>query len=310
MIEGWRWRDALFMTVITISTVGYGETLPLTPRGELFTILLIVMGVGIAAYIFSNITDYIIAGELGGRLRRQRMTREITRMSKHYVVCGYGRVGSEVVSSLCARGDDVVVIDIKPESADILEQLNVGYLIGNAADDDLLIQAGIERAKGLCCCLPDDAGNVFVVLSARELNPELTIISRSYAEHSEAKLIKAGANLAINPYVMTSRRMVAELVHPTVVAFLDVVMREGELELQIEEQTIHESSDMDGHSLADCNIRSETGVNVLAVRRANGVILTNLNPSLLLYKGDTLIGLGTLEQLERLEHRTKGSGQK
>ena len=304
LIEGWPWRTALFMTVITISTVGYGEEIPLSTRGEYFTMALIVLGVGSAAYTFTTFTDYIIAGELRGAWRRQRMKREIEKLTDHYIICGFGRVGQQVVDGLRDSGFDVVVIDSDPVVADALETGEIDFLLGSATDDEILIEAGITRARGLASCLPHDANNVFVVLSARALNPDLTIIARSNLVESAAKLRIAGADQIINPYLITGRRMAAQLVHPTLVEFLDVVMQRGELELRIEDMIIAAGSPMDGKTLAECHVRSETGANVLAVREASGTIHTNIGPDYLLRAGDTLVSLGTPEQLALLAERT------
>jgi voltage-gated potassium channel len=303
VIEGWPWRTALFMTVITISTVGYGEEYPLSTRGEAFTMVLIVMGVGAAAYTFTTFTDYIVAGELRGVLRRQRMKREISKLTNHFVICGYGRVGRQLTESLRESGYGVVVIDSDPTVAEELDEADIYLIQGSAAEDELLQEAGITRARGLASCLPQDADNVFVVLSARALNPDLVIIARSNQVESTTKLRIAGADQIINPYLITGRRMAAQLVHPNVVEFLDVVMQRGELELHIEEVTIGPGSSLDGKTLAEAHVRSETGVNVLAVRKQDRTIHTDIGPTFPLRAGDTLICLGTPQQLAQLAER-------
>ncbi|HRW04843.1 MAG TPA: NAD-binding protein [Caldilineaceae bacterium] len=302
-IEDWGLHDAFFMTVITLSTVGYGEVRPLTQLGEGFTIVLILLGVGGVAYTFSTLADYIVAGELNGFLRRQRMMRDISKLRRHYIICGYGRVGQQVAQGLRANKYDVVVIDAVEDHVAEFEAQGIFYVIGDAASDPVLQQAGIEHASGLCTCLPSDATNVFVVLSARTFNPELFIISRSNLPESERKLRIAGANQVINPYTITGHRMAAQLLHPSVVEFLDVIMRAGELELRIEEIKVGEKSTMNGRSLADCNVRGDTGVNVLAIRRHNGQLYTHLPAAFVLNTGDTLIGLGTQPQLSLLAQR-------
>lgn len=303
LIEDWGWHDAFFMTVITLSTVGYGEVRPLTQMGEGFTILLILLGVGGVAYTFSTLADYIVAGELNGFLRRQRMMRDISKLRNHYIICGYGRVGQQVAQGLRANRYDVVVIDAVTDHVAEFEEQGIYYVIGDAASDPVLQQAGIEHASGLCTCLPSDATNVFVVLSARTFNPKLFIISRSNLPESERKLRIAGANQVINPYTITGHRMAAQLLHPSVVEFLDVIMRAGELELRIEEITVGETSTMKERSLADCNVRGDTGVNVLAIRRYDGQLYTHLPANFTLNIGDTLIGLGTQPQLALLAQR-------
>ncbi len=277
IIEGWSLRDSLFMTIITISTVGYNEVAPLSGRGEVFSMILIVLGVGSAGYTFSILTDYIVAGELRGALRRQRMARDLAKMNDHYIICGYGRVGQNVVDGLLANRFQIVVIDGSHDRVDDLEELDVNYVIGDATDDSVLSEAGIERASGLCMCLPSDADNVFTILSARTLNSDLYIVSRCNAVESEHKLRMAGANQVINPYRITGSRMAAQLLHPGAVEFLDVVMRQGELELRIEEIVIGSDSSLEGQTLGEAHVRANTGVNVLAVRRADASLHTNLH---------------------------------
>ena len=303
LLEGWNWHDALFMTVITLSTVGYGEVRPLTGLGESFTIVLILLGVGGVAYTFSTLADYIVAGEFNGYLRRQRMTRDISKLRNHYIICGYGRVGQQVAEGLRANRYDVVIIDADEGRIAEFEAANLHYVIGDAASDPNLLQAGIEHASGLCTCLPNDATNVFVVLSARTFNPDLFIISRGNLPESERKLRIAGANQVINPYTITGHRMAAQLLHPSVVEFLEVIMRSGDLELRIEEVKIAADSPMSGRSLIECNVRGDTGVNVLAIRRRDGRLYTHFAADFTLHIDDILIGLGTQPQLSRLAER-------
>jgi voltage-gated potassium channel len=300
IIEGWPLSQSLFMTVITISTVGYNEVEPLSPAGEYFSIALIILGVGSAGYSFGVLTDYIVAGELRGALRKNRMARTLARMNNHYIICGFGRVGQQVVESMRANRFEIVVIDGNEARAPDLDALGVAYLIGNATDDAVLSAAGIERASGLCMCLPSDADNVFTILSARAINSQIHIISRCNAVESEHKLRMAGADQIINPYHITGSRMAAQLLHPGAVEFLDVVMRQGELEFRIEEIVIGPNSKLEGHTLGEAHVRANTGVNVLAVRRANGKLFTNLKAEFELATGDALIGLGTVDQLATL----------
>ncbi len=301
LLEGWPWTDALYMTLITISTVGFGEIRPLSEQGRMFTAALIVMGVGGAAYTFSTVADYLIAGELRGVLRRQRMQKRIRQMQGHYIVCGFGRMGRQVAGELMRNESvDVVVVERNPELLEAIERLGAIPVHGDAAADGVLEQAGIERAAGLCVCLPHDADNVFTVLSARTLNRTMTIIARANSEESERKLRIAGATHVINPYAISGRRMARQLIHPSVMEFMDVVMHQGQVEFRIEEIQVKAGSSLDGKTLEECNVRRRTGVNVLAVRRPTGEILTNLAGDFLLRPGDVLIGLGTPKQLEAL----------
>ncbi|MEZ4610976.1 MAG: NAD-binding protein [Caldilineaceae bacterium] len=232
VIEGWPWRTALFMTVITISTVGYGEEYPLSMRGEAFTMVLIVLGVGAAAYTFTTFTDYIVAGELRGVLRRQRMKREISKLTDHFVICGYGRVGRQLAESLRESGYVVVVVDADPAVAAELEDAETYFIPGNARPRTSSCWRPASPRRGLASCLPQDADNVFVVLSARALNATGDYCAQQPGgEHDQAAHRRA--DQIINPYLITGRRMAAQLVHPNVVEFLDVVMQRGELELRM-----------------------------------------------------------------------------
>lgn len=300
MIEGWSFADSLYMTIITVSTVGFSEVRAMSWSGRLFTSFLIIGGVGAAAYTFSTVADYIVAGELRGFLRRQRMANRIKRLHGHYIVCGFGRVGNQVVQELAESGVHLVVIDHDPDVLEYQGDERIITITGDAAADSHLIQAGIERAAGLCSCLPNDAANVFVTLTARTLNPDLTIIARANTAQNERKLRIAGADHVINPYTISGHRMARQLIHPNVVEFMDVVMRRGEVEIRIEEIRISEGSSIEGQSIADAHIRHRTGTNVLAVRRPGGRTFTNLTGDFLLNKGDTLLALGTPEQLENL----------
>lgn len=297
LLEGWPWIDALFMTVITLSTVGFGEVRPLSNAGEVFTIGLIVLGVGGAAYTFSTVADYIVAGELRGILRRQRMQKQIKQLSGHHIVCGFGRVGRRVAQDLKDNGADVVVVDRDVEVAPLLEELEIPFVPGDASDDGVLTLAGIERARGFCTCLPGDADNVFAVLTARTLNRELVIIARGDQAASERKLVVAGANHVISPYAIGGHRMASQLLHPSVVEFLEVIMRQGNLELWIEEIVIDHGSQLENQTLADARIRTLTGANMLAVRRTDGSTFTDPGGSFTLQYQDCLIALGTPGQL-------------
>ncbi|MEZ4581674.1 MAG: potassium channel family protein [Caldilineaceae bacterium] len=232
VIEGWPWRTALFMTVITISTVGYGEEYPLSMRGEAFTMVLIVLGVGAAAYTFTTFTDYIVAGELRGVLRRQRMKREISKLTDHFVICGYGRVGRQLAESLRESGYVVVVVDADPAVAAELEDAETYFIPGSATEDvNSCWRLRITRRGWPVACPRMRDNVVFVVLSARALNAQLVIIAPATRWRARPSCASPGPTRSSIQYLITGRRMAAQLVHPNVVEFLDVVMQRGELEL-------------------------------------------------------------------------------
>ena len=250
VIEGWPWTDSVYMTVITISTVGFGEIRPLSPIGRVFTGGLIVLGVSTTAYAISTLADVIVAGEFRSLIWRKRMQNRIDKMNGHFIVCGYGRVGEQVVHELLSNRVSLVVIEMFSMFGPDLENLGVIPIEGNATDDAALLRAGIERASGICCCLPNDSDNVYVALTARALNRELTIISRANSHESERKLLIAGVNHVINPYVTSGRRMARQLIHPNILEFMDVVMHRGEIDILIEDIGISERSSLRDQTIA------------------------------------------------------------
>lgn len=304
MLEGWRFADALYMTVITLSTVGFSEVSPLSPEGRIFTTLLIVAGVAAVAYLFSAISQHIVSGELHGTLRRRYMQRKIESLTGHFIVCGFGQVGSQVVQSLRNRGKTCVVIEIDPKS---LEQTDVPFISGNAEDDEILKQAGVERAAGLVAATGDDASNLFITVSAHTLNKDLTIVARANSTSSEAKLRYGGATHVISPHMLGGRRIATQLLYPSVTDFLDVVMHSGDLELWLEEFNLAPLCHLEGKTVAEGQVRAKTGTNVLAIRRCDGgTVVTNPPSELKFEPGDVLIALGTRRQLKALSELTAG----
>lgn len=300
LIEGWPWTDSVYMTVITISTVGFGEIRPLSPIGRVFTGGLIVLGVSTTAYAISTLADVIVAGEFRSLIWRRRMQNRIDKMTGHFIVCGYGRVGEHVVNELLSNNVPLVVVEILANLGPDLEDLGVLPVEGNATDDSALIRAGIERAAGICCCLPNDSDNVYVALAARSLSPELTIISRANSHASERKLQIAGVNHVINPYVTSGRRMARQLIHPNILEFMDVVMHRDKVDILIEDIGVGERSSLRDQTIADTEVRRRIGANILAVRRPDGETFVNPGVEFSLRAGDTLIALGTPEQLDVL----------
>ncbi len=300
ILEGYTLLEALYMTVITLSTVGFGEVRPLSPAGRLFTVGVIMVGVGTGAYLFSTLADYIVAGELAGTLRQRRMARMLARLHDHYIVCGFGRVGEQVVQELRRQNLPFVVIDRNPDVGERCERHNIPYIIGDATDDEILRQAGIDRARGLVAVLDTDADNVFVVLSARTLNPKLMIVARATTEDAEHKLLKAGADRVVSPYTMAGYRIVSLLTRPNVIHFLETALYSANLELWLEEVEIAPTSPLVGKTLEEAAIRNVTGANVLAIIRPAEHRLIEWSPTVRLQAGDVLIVLGKKEHLERL----------
>jgi voltage-gated potassium channel len=300
LIEGWSWADAIYMSIITVTTVGFGEIHPLSPVGRLFTTVLIVLGVAGITYAFSGLTNYVIAGELGGILEKRRMAHRVNSMQEHYIVCGFGRVGHQVCVELEREGQPLVVVDANPHSAERATLQGYPVVIGDAGNDQILQAAGIDRARGLVAAVESDAANLLVVLSARALNPDLYIVARANLEDIEGKLLRAGADRVISPYSLGGRRMALMLVHPDVVDFLDVVMHDESLELLLEDLTVGRGCTLDQCSIGEVRIRKVTGANILGLKRKEGGIVISPEASTIVYPGDVLIALGTRQQLEAL----------
>jgi len=300
LLEGWHWTDSLYMTVITVSTVGFGEIRPLSPVGRVFTGFMIILGVTVTAYTLSTVVDFIVAGEFRNLLWRRRMQYRIGKLTGHFIVCAYGRVGEQVVNELLVNKVRLVVVETRLGLAPDMENLDVILVEGNATDDAVLIEAGIEQAAGICCCLPNDSDNVYVALTARSLNPHLTIISRANSHESEGKLQMAGVDHVINPYVTSGRRMARQLIHPNILEFMDVVMHRGEVDILIEDIGLSERSTLRDQTIDQTEIRRRIGANILAVRRPDGEIFVNPPVEFALRSGDTLVALGTPDQLDML----------
>lgn len=300
VLEGWPFIDSLYMTVITLSTVGFREVAPLSVGGRLFTIALIVAGVSNAGYLVSAIGEYVVSGELRGVLRSQRMLKKIERLEGHYIVCGFGRVGRQVVEDLDERGQRWVIVESDEEVVDRLPEETL-YVSGDASEDAVLRQAGIERASGLVAATGDDATNVFITLTARALRSDLVIVTRVTRPGAEPKAVNAGATHVISPYTIAGRRIATQLLYPSITDFLDAVVRSHGVELGMEEVRVAEEGELAGRTMAEAQIRSRTGVNVVAVWRPGQTRPVTAPPMELRFRaGDTLVGLGTPDQLGHL----------
>ncbi len=306
IIEGWSFLDSLYMTAITLTTVGFLEVQPLSSGGRLFTIALIAMGGGAIVYGLTASAEYLLAADLGPRLRTRRWRNIVNKLNNHVIICGYGRVGRSAVRALRDIGEDVLIVE---HDADIGNRAREdGFLVvdGDAARDETLKTAGIERAKGLITCLGDDAQNLFIVLSARTMNAGLMIVSRNVDPENEAKLTRAGADRVISPYSLGGRYMANVLTRPRVTEFLGSVTLDSGLELWLEEMSISSRSDLVGLTVGESNIRHQTGASLVGLfRKATGEMISP-DKSTLLQADDVLIVLGTRDQLARLAELATG----
>ena len=299
-IEKFSLLEAFYMTVITLSTVGFGEVQPLSSAGKIFTGAIIMLGVITIAVMFGTLTEYIVAGELAGSIKLRRLMKKINAMHGHYIVCGVGRVGLQVAVELKDQGLSCVAIDQNKEMIDQCAQLGIPGIEGDATLDDTLRMAGIDRAKGLVAALNSDAENVYVILSARKINPELTIVGRSTGEDTAVKLEMAGADRVVSPYAMAGYRIVNQLVRPHVTFFLDTAMRSIGLNLLMDEIRIAPDSPLVFQSMSDAEIRTRTGANILAIMRGQDHELEDWSPDLAFEPGDMLIVVGKPEELRSL----------
>lgn len=296
MIEGWSFLDALFMTITTICTVGYGEVHPLSPFGRVYTMGLILSGVGFALYVLTDMVKPLLELNLGTR----KMKNQIVKLSGHQIVCGFGRTGQEVAAHFKSNNIPFVIIEADPNR--VKQATDAGYLVveGDASADEMLNQAQVSRASGIVCALPDDTMNTFISLSAKGLKEDIAIVSRAANPGSEAKLRRAGARMVISPYVICGKRLATAVTHPLVTEFLDVVMHSPGYDLRMEQIIIKETSRIVGKTLKDANIKQLAGAMILAVNQG-GKLITNPSPDLLFAKGDELIALGTEQELVKLQ---------
>ncbi len=289
--------DALYQTVTTITTVGFREVVEFGTAEQLFTIGLILLGVGTALYSFSLLVQVVVEGQLRAFVGRRLMDREIGKLSGHTVVCGWGRVGRAVAADLVAAGQPVVIVDVDGERI-----ANIPYpvVVGDATHDVTLREAGIERAGSLVAALEGDAENLFVTLSGRAINPALFIVARARQDESVPKLEHAGADRVVNPQELGAARMASFVVRPNVAEFVDVVMHERSLEFRMQELDVPEHSRLAGLTLRDANLRRQTGILVLALRRPDGTFTTNPDPDTVIEPHQVIIAVGTDADLERL----------
>ncbi|MHB0976966.1 MAG: potassium channel family protein [Candidatus Aquicultorales bacterium] len=300
VIQGFSALDALYMTVITISTVGFREVRPLDPAGKVFTLFLILAGSGTLFYALLTIAEFAIEGHLTGILEKNRMARRIKRMEDHYIVCGYGRVGEQIANEITQANIPLVVIERNPERIAHLQAIGLLHVEGDAADDHVLLAAGIKIAKGLVAAVDTDAENVFVTLSARQLNPELRIIARALTAEAEKKLYRAGADKVVSTILMGARRMAQLLIHPEIANYLDLISRTTVGEYRLAEFKVGLESPLAGRELKEADVRGRTGALIMAVKHKDGTINHNPAPTTVLHQGDRLIVLGTADQLESL----------
>jgi voltage-gated potassium channel len=298
-LEGWSIVDSFYMMVITLSTVGFGEVQPLSDRARLLTSFIIILGVGNFAYIVGSFSRMLVDGHLHNLLWRRKVQRRIDKLDNHYIVCGYGRIGGVVVQEILKVSPDVVVVEHDLELIEQMKREGIMHLAGDATDDGLLVAAGIKRARSIVTALTDEAANVYVTLTARQLNPGISIIARANNASHITRLEFAGANRVVLPHLIGGVRMAHTVLKPTVTDFLDLAIR-GNIDLQLEQLAISGKSMFVGKNLMDSNIRKDYDLIIVAIKRESGELVFNPGPREELRSGDTLITLGRQTDLQRI----------
>ncbi|MGZ4802786.1 MAG: potassium channel family protein [Acidimicrobiia bacterium] len=297
LVLGFGLLDAMYQTVTTVSTVGFREVKPLSKAGQVFTMVLILVGAGAALYAFSVLVETFIEGRLNELLGRRRMEQSIASLHDHVIICGWGRVGHAIAGEVAAAGRELVIVELDET---ILEGVSHPVVVGDATEDAVLRAAGIERAAALVAAVEGDAANSFITLSARALKPDLFIVARARSQDSGEKLRRAGADRVVNPQSIGGARMAAFVLRPHVAEFLDVVMRERTLEFRFEELPVTAGSPIAGRSLQESKMREHTGALVLALRDEDGTFHTNPPPDTEIRSGQVIIAIGTQEELDTL----------
>ena len=304
-IEGWSLADSLYVTVQTLTTVGYGDVPPHTGKGRFFAVVVMLIGAGGVALAVSTIVQSVVQSELVATFGQRRRTRKMSKLRQHFIVCGCGRVGSHLVRDLVRTNQDFVVIEQDQQKAAEFTQRGVNVLISDATLEETLREARVEHARGLAACLPDDADNVYVVLIARDLNPKLHIVARAAEEQAEAKLLRAGANHVVAPTIIGGHRMAIALTKPAVSEFMYSITA-NQLGLGFEQVEVDAASSLVGKELRSTTIRSELDIVIVSIRRQGGETLFNPAGDAQIENGDILIAIGRAESLSELNKLARG----
>jgi len=301
VLEGTSFLDGLYMTVITLASVGYREVVPLSTQGKIFTIGLITLGVGTVSFTIFTIGGIVVEGQVRKILGRRHLERQIKALNNHYVICGFGRMGRVLVHQLARADVPFVIIENNEEKLKLVAATDYLYVVGDATTEDVLEAATIRKARGLITTVASDADNLFITLSARGLNPEMFIMARAFDERSEGKLLMAGANRVVDPYRIGGMRLAHAILRPAVVEFMEFATHREHLELEMEELRVMEGSQLSGVTLKDSQIRTLFGLMIIAIKRNDGSMLFNPPSDTVIDGGDVLITIGKSEDLQKLD---------
>ena len=299
-IEGMSFSDAIFMTAITVSSVGFGEVQPLSGIGRVITIFIIVFGITIAGYTLGTFIRMLIEGEISERFGRQKVAKRISILKNHFIICGFGRIGKLITKELMKNNEKVIVLENDAKRVPELEAMHVTYMLLDASDENTLLKAGIMHAKGLVTAVMSDADNVFITLTARMLHPDIYIMARASDAKNEKKLLSAGANKVVSPYLIGGQRMAQMLVRPTVVDFIDIATMDDKLGLRMEEAKISSKSQYIGKTLIESNLRKDFGVIIVLIKKSDGEMKFNPQPTEVLEVNDVIVMLGKIHDVEKI----------
>ena len=300
LVEGMPLFDAFYMTIITISTVGFSEIKPLSPYGRAITIAIISIGITIGAYTIGMLLRMLIEGELKKSFGRRKVEKKVANLNDHYIVCGYGRIGRVICEEMATEGTPFVIIERNANKAEQLEKIGYLFLNMDATAEDTLLKAGIKAARGIVTAVRSDADNVFITLTARGLRPDIFVLSRASDVKNEAKMLKAGASRVVSPHLIGGRRMAQVLKRPNVVDFIDIAMMNSHLGLMMEEAVVGQQSVCIGKNLIDSQLRKDYGVIIVAIKKTSGEMIYNPLPTECLAAGDVIVVIGKKEDLKRM----------
>jgi voltage-gated potassium channel len=300
VIEGWNLTDALYMAIITITTVGFGEVHSISEVGRLYTIALIFLGGGFFIYGAGLVVQFFVEGSMKKILERRRLEKRISKIKDHYIVCGYGRIGKVLVKNLKnQRALQIVVVENNPELVEKMEEDKILYISGDATSEAVLLKAGIEKAKVIVAALATDAFNVFLILTAKQLNPDIFIFARTSCKESEPKLRTAGAHIVESPYEIGAMSMAQRILRPTVTSFLELAFASGNKDIQMEEIPVNPNSELVDIKLKNSEIRQRFNLILIAIKKEDGTMMFNPSHESTFKTGDTVIAAGNYENLIR-----------
>lgn len=300
VLEGWNFMDSFYMTIITLATVGYGEVQPVSFKGRIFTIMLIILGGGYFLYVVGNVIQFLVEGRIRVVLGRRKLDRQINKMKDHYIICGYGRIGRVLARFLIARYINVVVIEKSQARVPKLDEDDIIYLIGDAKEESVLEAAGIHRARGIIPTVATDADNVFLVLTAKQLNPNLFIVARAEQNAVKRTLLAAGADKVISPYDLGARRMAHAILRPTVIRFLEMAFTDESVDIQIEEIRVSPNSKLVGMTMMESGIRQKYDLMIIVIKKQDDSMTFNPKADTIIEAGDVMVVVGTAVNIHKL----------